>query len=232
MKSKIRLRTAFALVGAPSCAKGTCVKLVFQAFCRRAGIQIAVVPVSQKLEQYISELENRRLAEKVLDDMKSGRLVPDDITNTVFASAVEDVALEYGDTEDPLMIVLDGAPRTANQIQSSIFSVTHKLNVPASEFNVVHISTPPHICAYRMGVRGRKDDRTESVVATRFEEYFGKTLPAIHLLKDFTNNSKSKFHEINGQFMQDEAFCYQKQIFQSLWPEYFPGVHQRELSLV
>ena len=231
MSQKRRLRTAFALVGAPSCAKGACVKLVFQAFGKKVGIEVAVVSVSQKLEQYINNLENRRLAEQILDDMKSGRLVPDEITNAVFESAVEDVASEYGDTEEPLMIVLDGAPRTANQIQSSIFSVTHRLGVPASEFNVVHISTPPHICAYRMGVRGRKDDKTESVVATRFEEFFGKTLPAIKLLKGFTENSNSRFHEINGQFMQDEAFCYQRQIFHYLCPEYFPGIHHRSPAL-
>lgn len=222
MNTSKRFRTVFALVGAPSCAKGTCVKLVFEDFCKNAGVTLAVVPVSQKLAHYVGELEDRRLAEKILEDMNSGCLVPDDVTNTVFAAAVDDIVVKHANTEDPLMIVLDGAPRTIGQIQNSIFSVTNKLNVPVSEFNVVHISTPPHICAYRMGIRGRSDDLREKVVSVRFQEYFDKTLPTIKMLKSFTDSSEADFHEVDGQFMMDEAYSYQRKIFSPLWPEFFP----------
>ncbi len=185
------------------------------------------ISVGQLLKRHVSEMKDRRLAAQILDDMNSGRLVSDSVVNAVFADAMEDAASLYGDTDDPLMIVLDGVPKTAGQIKPSVSSVTDKFNVPVSEFNIVHISTPPHICAYRMGIQGRRDGIVEAIVATRFKEYFEKILPAIKLLKDFTDNSESEFYEINGQFMIDEAYSYQKKLFSHLWPEYFPGMVRR-----
>ena len=221
-----RLRSVFAVIGAPSCAKGTGVELVFKNFCEKAGITMAVVPVSQHLSRHVNEMKDRGLAEQIKDDMEAGRLVCDEITNAVFSAAVDEVASQHTNMEEPLMVVLDGAPRTPKQVTHTIFSVTNTLNVSISEFNVVHVSTPPHICAYRMGLRGRKDDLCEKVVATRFKEYFEKTVPAIQLLRKFGSDSTSdsRFLEIDGRFMRDEAYSYQQKIFGPLWPEFFPGI--------
>jgi adenylate kinase family enzyme len=224
MNDHRNLRTAFALVGMPSCAKGKAVKLVFRDFCVKAGITMAEVPVSKHLRLYVQGLNDASVASQIVDDMDSGRLVSDKVTNAVFSAAVDEVASHHADTKGPLMVVVDGAPRTPGQIQAVILAVTNKLNIPVSGINVVHVSTPPHICAYRMGLRGRKDDRDENVVDTRFKEYFEKTAPAIQLLKKFTQGSSAGFHEINGQYMIDEAYSYQRKIFGPLWPEFFPGI--------
>lgn len=224
-----KFRTVYAVVGAPCCAKGTGVELVFRNFCKKAGVAIAEVPVSKHLRLYVEKIghSNPALAQQIVDDMNSGRLVSDEVTNSVFSSAIDEVATQHYDTKEPLVVVVDGAPRTPKQIQAFILAVTIKLGISISGINIVHVSTPQHICAYRMGRRGREDDKDEGVVDTRFKECNEKTFPAIQLLKKFAQDSDAKFHEINGQFMIDEAYTYQRRLFSHVWPEFFPGICRR-----
>ena len=214
-------RTAFALVGAPSCAKGTAVKLVFKDFCMRAGITLMEVPVSHFLLTYLQEIPDRLMAERLVDEMNSGALIPDSVANKVFEKAFEDIESKCSNIEEPVMIVLDGAPRTTGQINTTIFNMAERINIPMNNMNVVHVSTEVHVCAFRMALRGKPTDLSESVMSKRFSEFKAKTLPTINQLRDLSHDTSIVFREIDGQFMMDNAYSYQRSLFADYWPEFF-----------
>lgn len=113
----------------------------------------------------------------VADCLRSGQLVPDDLTIEIWKHWL-DAHIETGDfrPEDQIL-VLDGIPRTVRQCGFltgciDVLQVLH-LNAPDPEPIVQRLRE-------RALIEGRSDDADETVIRSRFEVYRRETAPILN----------------------------------------------------
>ncbi len=191
MKPKYRI---LELNGPPGAGKGTILRHVVEPYCQRNGIALVKLPVSDELRLYKDEHPEE--APQIAADMLAGRLVADNIVNAVFTNALRRVEKPKGSA----LFVIDGAPRTSGQIQTSIIKPMEILGVTPENFLFTHLITPVHICGFRAALRRREDDNEDTFVV-RWDEWEGKTVPAIKTVVQNASRFGITVQEINGQFI-------------------------------
>lgn len=125
-----------------------------------------------------------KLAKSYID---KGDLVPDEVTIRMLEDAVDK-------NPDASGFIFDGFPRTAAQAEAlDKFLATKDMKIDAT----IALEANDEILIQRLlergKVSGRTDDRDESKIRNRFDEYNQKTAP----LKDFYE-AQGKFHSVNG----------------------------------
>lgn len=204
-KGKVRV---LAEIGPPGCGKGTTLKKVITPYCEKNCIPLVVIPMSQEISIFLEE--HPSVAQRVKEDMRSGRLVEDSIVIEVLKRATERV-----EKNDNGIYVLDGMPRSMGQIEACLHGVCNALSVSIQEYIFLDFITPPYLCGYRAAKRdeGREDDGDEQVFITRWSEFEQKTQPAIDYLKKNHHRLGFEFVEINGQYVKSQPELAESQIF-------------------
>ena len=131
-----------------------------------------------------SETELGTLAKSYLD---KGDLVPDRVTIDMLENEVDNNPNANG-------FIFDGFPRTEYQAQALDFFLEDKrMRITAT----LSLEVEDDILIKRLLERGkssgRLDDKDETKIKNRFEEYNQKTAPVINYYK-----KQNKFHSING----------------------------------
>ncbi|MEI6042403.1 MAG: nucleoside monophosphate kinase [bacterium] len=221
--AKVAKRAALSFAGPPGCGKGTLFKFIVEPFCRKAGVRAILIPTSDEIRLYRDEHPEE--SDGIMRDMKAGRLVEDGISNQALINGASKVidGLRAEDFNGDCLFVLDGSPRTLGQINTSVFTMMSILNVAPPEYMTVFFTTPHYLCGHRIHGRGREDDLDEDAFITRWEQYFGKTEPAIKTLKNSAKDLGIEYREIDGQLSKKSVNLYQRILFNKMWPEYFRG---------
>jgi len=127
----------------------------------------------------------------------AGKLVPDSATAKIFERYVTGLVNTNRLNPDQDMLLLDGIPRTADQVDliKPIVDVKHVfvLDIENDETIVKRL-------LHRAKIEGRKDDADESIIKNRLDEYRQKT--AVVLAK----YDSSIITHIKGDGTPDEVF--------------------------
>jgi len=126
-----------------------------------------------------------KLATSYID---KGKLVPDDVTVSMLAD-------ELKKPTDTKGFIFDGFPRTSTQTLALEKIVNEILNHPIDI--CLSLIVDDDILIQRLLKRGetsgRSDDKDETIIRSRIEEYYAKTAEATELYK-----KQGKYVEING----------------------------------
>ena len=113
-------------------------------------------------------------AERVVDLIDHGELVPDFITN---AFVVDQLRVEMTEAAH---IVMDGFPRNLSQAQFIDDVLAFYMR---NEVMVIHLDTEESVVIKRMKARGRKDD-TDEGIAERLRLYKEMTEPVLNFYEE------------------------------------------------
>ncbi|HLQ46431.1 MAG TPA: nucleoside monophosphate kinase [Planctomycetaceae bacterium] len=162
-----QLYPAVLLFGTPGVGKGTQGKLLGKI---RGIFHLSTGDIFRSLTD---DTDERRL---VVDCLKRGQLVPDDLTITIWKHWLDAhiQSQEFRPTEDVLL--LDGIPRNVRQCER----LTRHIHV----LQVIHLassSDEPIIQRLRQRalIEGRSDDADETIIRQRFEVYRRETSPVL-----------------------------------------------------
>ena len=171
--------------GPPGAGKGTQAKLISE------DLSLSHLSTGEILRKKI--LEKDDLAIKLKEIMSSGKLVSDDILNSIVSSRLSD--------ESNNGFILDGYPRTLAQSKY----LNNFLENSGSRINFIfNIKLSFEILENRILKRSsedsREDDRIE-VIQTRYSEYLNST----EKVSNFYKETQSQiFYEIDGSLQIDE----------------------------
>ncbi|SEK56552.1 Adenylate kinase [Carnobacterium iners] len=145
------------LLGAPGSGKGTIAKLIHKKH------QFPIVSSGEMLRTEMNK--GTDIGKQVSHFVLSGKLVPDEIINSLIKKRIKQLQYEKS-------VVLDGYPRNQNQVLA--------LNkILKSEPVVFYLDIPKNILVDRLLNRGRIDD-IEKIIKQRFEVYLKETQPLIN----------------------------------------------------
>lgn len=125
---------------------------------------------------------------ELLDFLKSGELIPDDITNRMIFSAL-DKAHTCGDVE---RVILDGYPRTVLQAESLVHHEEKRCGKNTISMCIV-LEVPKSEIVSRLAKRGRPEDEPEAI-ARRLQIHRGEIYPIL----DFFNSLNVPIEHIDG----------------------------------
>ncbi|MDZ7835270.1 MAG: nucleoside monophosphate kinase [Alkalibacterium sp.] len=144
------------LLGPPGSGKGTVAEKI------NVKHHFPVVSVGEMLRSEIKI--GTQIGKKSSQYVSSGRLVPDDIINSLVIECIQ----KYNDEES---IILDGYPRTLNQA----WTLEEESE---NELMVFYLDVDKDILINRLLNRRRKDD-TKETISQRFETYQNETQPLL-----------------------------------------------------
>lgn len=123
--------------------------------------------------------------------MSTGGLVDDEIINTMMANMIEKISQDK-------IVLLDGFPRHEAQADWLIeFSRRSNRAITL----VLHIHIPDEVIYDRLNLRGRMDDKPDTI-ADRIEEYNKNIKPIV----GYFANSGIKILDINGDRSAEDVF--------------------------
>jgi len=157
------------ILGPPGVGKGT------QA--ERIAAKFGIPPISTG-DIFRANVQNRTELGLLVDEiMKSGKYVPDEVTNDLVRNRLQEADCNGG-------FLLDGYPRTSAQVDeldSMLTSADHGLDV------VLELTAPVEVLVDRLLKRahtGGRDDDTEDVIRHRLDVYNEQTAPLVHVYSD------------------------------------------------
>jgi adenylate kinase len=185
------------LFGPPGAGKGTqAVKLVEK-------YNLVHISTGDVFRKNISEsTELGMLAKSYMD---KGELVPDEVTIDMLKDVVDSNADANG-------FIFDGFPRTTPQAKAlDAFLQTKQMSISA----MLALEVADEILVERLLLRGkdsgRADDRDESIIRNRIDQYYQKTA----ILKEYYSQF-DKYHGIDGVGDIDQVFSRLTQSIDSL----------------
>ena len=171
--------------GPPGAGKGTQAKIIAEY------LDLSHLSTGEILRQKI--LDSDELAKKLKEIMSSGKLVSDDILNSIVSARLS--------KEINKGFILDGYPRTITQ---SIF-LNEFLNESSIKINYIfNINIDFKILRNRILKRSSEENRDDddiNVLQTRYSEYVNSTQKVSNLYKQTNNNI---FYEIDGSLQIEE----------------------------
>ncbi len=179
--------------GPPGAGKGT------QASKISSFLNLSHLSTGEILRNKILEKDN--LAIKLKEIMSSGKLVSDEILNSIVSSRLEKEKNEG--------FILDGYPRTLAQsefLNNFLEKISKKINFI---FNIsIDFSTLRERILKRSSEESREDDKIE-IIETRYKEYLNTT----EKVSQYYRESHSEmFYEIDGSLKIEEITSKIKQI--------------------
>lgn len=172
------------LIGKPGSGKGTQGELISS---NKNYISVITGDILRKTSK-----SNTDLGKLVKSTIDSGNLVSDEMINSIISEFLQTTVLKYDES-----LLFDGYPRTIDQAKfldtlTSIDKVIF-LNVDEEE-------TVKRIL-YRGKTSNREDDKNESIIRTRLENYNKVTLPIIEYYK-----KQNKLHTIDGNKSTEDVY--------------------------
>ena len=158
------------ILGPPGVGKGTQAK--------RIAAKFDIPPISTG-DIFRANVENRTELGLLVDEiMKSGKYVPDEVTNDLVRNRLLEADCDGG-------FLLDGYPRTSAQVDELDTMLSghdhHRLDV------VLELTAPVEVLVDRLLKRahteGREDD-SEDVIRHRLDVYNEQTAPLVHVYSD------------------------------------------------
>ena len=151
-------------------------------------------------------LDNDNLANELKKIMSAGKLVSDDILNSIVSSRLSE--------ESDNGFILDGYPRTLNQSKF----LNNFLSQTSNSINFIFdIQINFEILRSRILKRSSEESRDDDnidVIETRYKEYINSTQKVSNYYKD---NLQSIFYELDGSLQIDEITEKIKQILKKPW---------------
>jgi adenylate kinase len=157
------------ILGPPGAGKGTQAKQVAARF------KIPAISTGDIFRKNISD--GTELGKLVDEIVKSGKYVPDEVTNDLVRNRLLEPDAEIG-------FLLDGYPRTAAQVDeldSMLSAADHALDA-VLELTVDRDEVVKRLLK-RAEIEGRPDD-TEDVIRHRQAVYIEQTAPLVHIYSD------------------------------------------------
>ncbi len=146
-------------------------------------------------------LDSDNLANQLKKIMSAGKLVSDDILNSIVSSRLSE--------ESDNGFILDGYPRTLNQSQFLNNFLSQTSNSINFIFNIqINFEILRSRILKRSSEESRDDDNID-VIETRYNEYIKSTQKVSNYYK---NNLQSIFYELDGSLQIDEITEKIKQI--------------------
>ena len=172
------------LFGPPGAGKGTQSKYLVN---KLNGFQIST---GDLLREEITK--NSDIGKVIIDDMKDGNFISDDIVNKLIENLVS----------DPLKknkLIFDGYPRSLTQAKNlEVLLENSNQNIDLILFLKVDKDTIIKRLEKRKILENRSDDETETILR-RYEKYMEKTQPVLNFYSQNPN-----FKEIDGNLEIDE----------------------------
>ncbi len=151
-------------------------------------------------------LDSDNLANELKKIMSAGKLVSDDILNSIVSSRLSE--------ESDNGFILDGYPRTLNQSQFLNNFLSQTSNSINFIFNIhINFEILRSRILKRSSEESRDDDNID-VIETRYSEYINSTQKVSNYYKD---NLQSIFYELDGSLQIDEITEKIKQILKKPW---------------
>ena len=186
------------LFGPPGAGKGTQAKIISEF------LNIPHLSTGEILRKKISE--NDSLAIKLKEIMSSGKLVSDDILNSIVSSILTS-KLDSG-------FILDGYPRSIaqsdylnNYLEQQSISIDYIFNIQIN-FDILRDRI-----VKRSSEENREDDKID-VIETRYNEYLKTTEKVSNFYQD---NYPNIFYNIDGAFQIDEITKKIMKILKKSW---------------
>ena len=177
--------TNIIFFGPPGAGKGTQAKIISEF------LNVSHLSTGEILRKKISE--NDSLALKLKKIMSSGKLVSDDILNSIVSSILTD-EISNG-------FILDGYPRSIvqsdylnNFLEQQSISIDYIFNIQIN-FDILR-----NRILKRSSEENREDDKID-IIETRYNEYLKTTEKVSNFYKD---NHPNIFYNIDGAFQIDE----------------------------
>ena len=128
--------------------------------------------------------------EEVKEIMNQGKLLDDDMVQSVLAEAINQVGPET-------IILLDGFPRRESQVE---WFLGHIQQVKRELKGALHIIIDLETSIERLEARGRMDDEA-SIITRRYKQYQSEIVPMLHHLQ----HVGVKIHNIDGNQSIDDV---------------------------
>ena len=171
--------------GPPGAGKGTQAKIISNKY------NIPHLSTGDILRSKIEEKDQLGLQVKQI--IASGKLVSDDILNSIVSERLKN--------EKKNGFILDGYPRSSEQAQFlNNFLTKNSLKIDYIINIELNFETLKKRIIKRSEEEGREDDNI-SVIQTRYSEYMKTTK---QVTEYYSENKKEIFHQINGQLEIDE----------------------------
>ncbi len=171
--------------GPPGAGKGTQAKIISNKY------NIPHLSTGDILRSKIEEKDQLGLQVKQI--IASGKLVSDDILNSIVSERLKN--------EKKNGFILDGYPRSSEQAQFlNNFLTNNSLKIDYIINIELNFETLKKRIIKRSEEEGREDDNI-SVIQTRYSEYMKTTK---QVTEYYSENKKEIFHQINGQLEIDE----------------------------
>ncbi len=184
--------------GPPGAGKGTQAKIISEF------LNLSHLSTGDILRNKIKEKD--KLAEELKKIMSYGKLVSDEILNSIVASR-----LKY---ESQKGFILDGYPRTLDQskflnnfLEDSSYKINYIFNININ-YNILK-----NRIIKRSSEESRDDDNINSL-ETRYSEYLNSTKQVSDFYKE---NQKEIFYDIDGSLEIDEITNKIKEIIKNIW---------------
>ena len=172
------------LFGPPGAGKGTQAKYLVN---KLNNFQIST---GELLREEIKK--NSEIGKKIINDMKDGKFVDDEIVNTLIKNIIFD-------PKNKDKLIFDGYPRSISQAENlDLMLKNSNQKVDFIFFLNVNKKTILERIKKRKVIENRSDDSPETIIR-RFDTYMKSTKPVL----DFYSKN-SNFHEIDGSLKIDE----------------------------
>lgn len=120
----------------------------------------------------VGKLLREKLEGNNRQDMVEGKLVDDEIVNSVLKAEIESLPL------DP-KVLIDGFPRKLSQAK---WLENYLVSTPRMLTQIIHITLPEEEIIRRLEKRGREDD-TKETIHVRLKQYFEVAEPVVEAFK-------------------------------------------------
>ena len=172
------------LFGPPGAGKGTQAKYLVN---KLNNFQIST---GELLREEIKK--DSEIGKKIINDMKDGKFVDDEIVNTLIKNIIFD-------PKNKDKLIFDGYPRSISQAENlDLMLKNSNQKVDFIFFLNVNKKTILERIKKRKVIENRSDDSPEAIIR-RFDTYMKSTKPVL----DFYSKN-SNFHEIDGSLKIDE----------------------------
>ena len=190
--------STFVFFGIVGSGKGTQVKLLMDFLKSKDGRECVYIGTGEIFRKIIQSSLHDPSTQAIKHMLNSGRLMPDETTNDLVASAVKEQL--YHDKH----AIFDGYPRSVPQSKffEGIVKSHHREHV-----KIIYIELSKEEAMKRNLLRGRADD-TEAGLSKRFEEYVNNVVPAMNYFKDKGNyqivniNGKQSIEDVHKDIIK------------------------------
>ena len=190
--------TNIIFFGPPGAGKGTQAKIISEY------LKLSHLSTGEILRKKILEKDN--LAMKLKEIMSSGKLVSDEILNSIVSSRLSSEANNG--------FILDGYPRTLDQARFLNNFLEKQLNTINYIFNIqISFDLLKDRILKRSSEERREDDKID-VIATRYNEYLNTTEK---VSKFYRETLPKIFHEVDGTKNIEEITSKIKEIIRKSW---------------